>query len=238
MSLMDIKKGVSLGLGLLILTAVLTGLSFCQEGEVLIISNIPTMSSRSVICDTSPSIRTPFGGIYWHLPWPIEMAHKVNFASSQYEVATPILFSVAPNYFLVLTEEGFFYAHAYELSDLEVMILHVDGEYQITNLTAWAEIDIFGRGEDIIESYISSAIDRYIEFKITEIYEDLREDNSERSVQELMNILSQKIADDPTVLLDGFDTYEIKVTVEEVSGIKLLRFGQVRILEEPLSEYI
>ena len=236
--MMDLKKGITLGVALLILTATLTGFYDLEKDEMAVIVSFPDMTIKTMTYSTVPHIITPLGGLYWHIPWPFEIVHKVSLSQQQYDVAVPILFSVGPNYYSIMTSNGFEYAHAYELSELEIMILHVDGEFQISNLSAWAAIDAYGRGKDTVENYISSTISQYIAVRIGELYGDLKVREPEMDDGELLNIISREIINDPTLLLVGFETYELKETVEEYTGIKLLKYCKVRISEESFSEYI
>jgi hypothetical protein len=53
-----------------------------------------------------------------------------------------------------------------------------------------------------------------------------------------LNTLSQKIIDNPTLLLEDFEQFELTEYVQEMTGITLLGEIQSTMHEEPISEYI
>jgi hypothetical protein len=56
--------------------------------------------------------------------------------------------------------------------------------------------------------------------------------------EELLRIISRSIEDSPSILLEGFETFELKSMIEELTGTTMFQYSQVTIQEEPFADYM
>ena len=236
--MMTARRGATLGLLLLALVAFFSGFYTLNEGEAAVVSKFFGMEVRVVEPGARPALETPFGPLYWHLPWPLEVSHKVGLGARELELADPMVFSVSPNYYLIMTKDGFRYAYPGELADLNLMVLHVRVRFRVTNLTAWANVDRFGGGEELVERYLTFLLHERAGRRIGEIFDETSAENPEADAGTLWGIVRNKVIQDPGALVEGLQELILEYEVESGLGIKILGIEDVELLEEPMSKYL
>lgn len=118
--------------------------------------------SYRVVRYGDPAIVTPFGKLYWHLPWPFGKDHKINLEPHNFHLKSALIFELYRDQegralmYASLTSDvdgnpltddpGFKIISAYDLfamqfdpeAELAVMMLDVKGSFEITNLEKYA----------------------------------------------------------------------------------------------------
>lgn len=119
-----------------------------------------------------------------------------------------------------------------------MMVLHVKVRFRVTNLTAWANVDRFGGGEELVERYLTFLLHERAGRRIGEIFDETSAENPEADAGTLWGIVRDKVIQDPGALVEGLQELILEYEVESGLGIKILGIEGAELLEEPMSKYL
>ncbi|MFQ5710806.1 MAG: hypothetical protein ACE5GD_03400 [Candidatus Geothermarchaeales archaeon] len=206
---------------------------------IRILGGLHEGGSTHIVKRDDPSLLAlPLGNLHWHRPWPLGRHHLVSLKPRDYELKVPFMFSVDPQYYLVLTEGGFEFLSQYDLylPEKSVAVLFVNVKFEISELENWAKMDKYGYGDDLIRLTLIRDLEQRIFRRINEIYTEKREKHPDLDEETLLKLIADYIRGSPEEVVSGFQEYLSGLRGRV--GLTFLEYRVVDLRAEPISDFL